>query len=128
LPRRETRTGVGILPLRNPGIFTLCERSETAWSTACFTCSEETSTVKRTRFSPISWTDVATGPFNQPEIRSRGDAAVRRRGRRRGRDGKRRRVPARSPRQERARARALRRPARARLLPRTHANHPARVL
>ena len=56
------------------------------------------------------------------------DGALRRRRRRRRRDGQRRALPPRPPRQARPRARALRRPARARLLARPHADHPPRVL
>src|SRR6476659_3029563 len=69
LPSRETRTGFGIFPVRKPGIFTLCERSDIAWSTACLTWSDGPSTVKRMRFSPTVSTAV-TGPFNQPALGS----------------------------------------------------------
>src|ERR671918_1995859 len=71
LPSRETRIGSGTFPLRKPGILALSERSERACSTACFTCSGGTSTVRRTRFSPRSSTVDDMRPFNQPELGSR---------------------------------------------------------
>src|ERR687892_1770209 len=71
LPSRETRIGSGTFPLRKPGIFAVSERSERACSTACFTCSGGTSTVRRTRFSPRSSTVDDMRPFNQPELGSR---------------------------------------------------------
>src|SRR5688572_19067828 len=69
-PIRDTSTCVGIFPLRKPGIFTLSDRSDIACSTACLTWSGETSTVRRTRFSPRFSTAVVIGPFNQPRIGS----------------------------------------------------------
>src|SRR5688572_4904737 len=63
-PRRETSTGVGILPLRKPGILTLSDRSDRACSTAWCTAAAGTSTVRRTRFPPSSST-VVTSPFKQ---------------------------------------------------------------
>src|SRR5918995_622394 len=63
-PRRETSTGVGILPGRNPGNFTVLERSERACSTAWCTAAAGPPTVRRTRFPPSSST-VVTRPFKQ---------------------------------------------------------------
>ncbi len=62
----SNETGAGIFPLRKPGIFTLSDRSDIACSTAWRTWSDETSTVRRTRFSPRFSTAVGIGPFNQP--------------------------------------------------------------
>ena len=56
LPIFETSTGIGTFPLRNPGILTDSERSFTACSTACSSSCGDTSTVRRTRFSPSSST------------------------------------------------------------------------
>src|SRR5262245_61944711 len=72
LPSRDTSTGFGIFPFRNPGILTLSDRSDIAWSTAWRTWSGDTSTVRRTRFSPTVSTAAATRPFNQPPLGSGG--------------------------------------------------------
>src|SRR4051812_11074898 len=66
LPIRETSTCGGTLPLRKPGMRTLCARSVVACWTAWWTSPAGTSTVRRTR-SPSScstWAGMA-GPLNQ---------------------------------------------------------------
>ena len=66
LPIFETSTGVGTLPLRKPGILTDSERSFVACSTACSSSCGDTSTVRRTRFSPSSSTcEDIRAPFKQ---------------------------------------------------------------
>src|SRR5918995_2329577 len=67
LPTRASRTGIGTLPLRNPGIFRLPARSEAAWSIACLTSPLGTSTVIRTLLSGSSSTVAFTRrPLCQP--------------------------------------------------------------
>src|SRR6266508_5182173 len=62
---RETRTGIGTLPFRKPGIFTLAARSEAACSTAWWTSSLGTSTVSRTLLSGSSSTWALIRPLDQ---------------------------------------------------------------
>src|ERR671937_3161282 len=65
LPMRETSTGIGTLPLRKPGTFTLAARSEAACSTAWCTSARGTSTVSRTLLSGSSSTCVGIEPLEQ---------------------------------------------------------------
>src|ERR671937_1402606 len=65
LPMRETSTGIGTLPLRKPGTFTLAARSEAACSTAWCTSARGTSTVRRTLLSGSSSTCVGIEPLEQ---------------------------------------------------------------
>src|SRR5919197_289566 len=62
---RDRRTGIGTLPLRKPGTFTLSARSEAACSTAWCTSARGTSTVSRTLLSGSSSTCVGIEPLEQ---------------------------------------------------------------
>src|SRR3954464_5864560 len=64
-PMRCTRSGIGTLPLRKPGIRTVRARSEAACSTAWCTSCAGTSTVSLTLSSASSSTWGAIGALNQ---------------------------------------------------------------
>src|SRR5947208_395879 len=65
LPTRCTRSGIGTLPLRNPGMRTDCARSVAACSTAWCTSCAGTSTVSLTLFSASSSTFAICKALNQ---------------------------------------------------------------
>src|SRR5438874_3002995 len=65
LPTRLTRSGIGTLPLRKPGIRTLAARSLAACSTAWWTSCAGTWTVSLTLSSPtFSTTFAIAGPLD----------------------------------------------------------------